>query len=80
MNIYIYIYIDIYICICHNRHCNLVENIIMMMLVIITSTKTKVFASIQMLFYKMQHIGTAQCNHHGLPLVHIISSALLHKY
>lgn len=37
----IYIYKDIYIGICHNRHCNLVENIIMMMLVIITSTKTK---------------------------------------
>ena len=47
---------------CHNRHCNLVEKIIMMMLVIITSTKTKipittrkweyVFSSVQMLFYK----------------------------
>lgn len=38
--------------ICHNRHCNLVENIIMMMFVIITSTKTKIFTSIQMLFHK----------------------------
>ena len=38
--------------ICHNRHCNLVENIIMMMFVIITSTKTKISTSIQILFYK----------------------------